>query len=642
MHAVYRWFWTLLPGNPVVVRIVQGGSRRQRHLWVRMAYLGALIALVLFGLLSGGGLGNQVSLTDLAKAGTTVFGIVAYGQVIGVCLLAPLFMAGAVSQEQQGKTYDILLTTPLANLQIVLGSLVGRLFFVLALLLSGLPLFAVLLIFGGVPMSSVFISFAVAGLTALSVGAVAVTMSVMRAGGRKAVFAFVIAIVAYLIGAYALDAAVLRQLGGITGNTQTTTWLTPLHPLLVLESTLNRTSYRPPGMEELSGYAAPLRFYLGKPFATFALLSLLGSATLIVTCSLAVRRIGQGESVWLMWLRKKLRLPAQGGERRRNPRDVSANPIAWREANTRGKVLSGILARWGFAALALFAGLLLLLLYHVDGLPKLPGPGGQTQPAADVFRSALIALLLLEVAVVVLVALYMSAGCVSREREDGTLDLLLTTPLTPKQYIWGKLRGLVSFLSLLIAVPVLTVLAAGLYSVVGWSLGWDQATFTHSAMTAQNARITREPFLVHPEAAVLLVLLLVPFVALCVMTGMSWSLKSRGVLGAVVPSVGIVAVLTLVLGLCGWNAAENVLIVGPVLNAFSPATNLVMVIDPWGNPSGQGWTGVSGFADEPMLGHMSLFIGALCAAGGYSLIVYAMLLNMVKGFDQTVRRLSGN
>ena len=633
MQAVYRWLWTLVAGNPMVVRIVQNGSRRQRHLWVRMGYLGALIALILFGLLTGGGWGQQVSMTDLAKAGTTVFAIVAYGQVILVCLLAPLFMAGAISQEQQGKTYEILLTTPLSNIQIVLGSLVGRLFFVLALLLSGVPLFAVLLVFGGVPMSSVFISFAVAALTALTVGAVAVTMSVLRAGGRKAVFTFVIVIAAYLVAAYALDAALLRRLPGAAGGMGMTTWLTPLHPLLVLEASLNRANYQPPGPEHLAAYPALIAWYLGRPFAVFATLSLLSSGALTLCSALALRRIGQGDPAWLIWLRKKLGLPVGGGERRRDPREVWHNPIAWREANTRGRVLSGILARWGFATLAVIAGFVLIALHHFDGLPTVPGPGGQPQASAEVLRSGVLALLLLEVAVVTLVALYMSAGCVSREREDGTLDLFLTTPLTPKQYIWGKLRGLVSFLSLLIAAPVLTLALVGGYAVLGWSLGWETATYAYRGLSSGGAQLRRDVFLVLPESALLLLLTLVPFVALCVMTGMSWSLKSKGVLGAVVPSVGIIGVLVLVLGLCGWNAAENIPLIGPVLNAFSPVTNVTMLVDPWHR--------VSGFAESPGVGRTSLVIAALCAAGGYSLIVYAMLLSMVKGFDQTVRRLSG-
>jgi ABC-type transport system involved in multi-copper enzyme maturation permease subunit len=146
-----------------------------------------------------------------------VFAIVGYGQVILICLLSPLFMAGTIASEQSGRTYDILLTTPLSNLQIVLGSLLGRLFFVLALLLSGLPLFAVLLIFGGVPISAVFVCFATSALLG---GSVAVTLSVMHAGGRKAVFVFVIVIVisiaAYLVAVYLAAQLVRSERGPAT------------------------------------------------------------------------------------------------------------------------------------------------------------------------------------------------------------------------------------------------------------------------------------------------------------------------------------------------------------------------------------------------------------------------------------------
>ncbi|MEM6554067.1 MAG: hypothetical protein AAF750_18270, partial [Planctomycetota bacterium] len=158
MQAIGRWLWRLGPGNPMVVRIVEGGSRRTPHLLVRMGYLGLLVLLVVFGLLTGSGLGGSASMGELARSGSQVFRLIAYGQVVGVCLLAPLFMAGAIASEQSGKTYNILLTTPLSNLQIVLGSLAGRLFFVLALLLSGLPLFAVVLVFGGVRVGSVLVA----------------------------------------------------------------------------------------------------------------------------------------------------------------------------------------------------------------------------------------------------------------------------------------------------------------------------------------------------------------------------------------------------------------------------------------------------------------------------------------------------
>lgn len=632
MQVLYHWLYRLIPANPMVVRIVQGGSRRQRHLWIRMGYLAALIGLVLIGLMFGGGLGGQVSMTDLAKAGARLFAVVAYGQVILVCLLAPLFMAGAIAQEQAAKTYEILLTTPLSNLQIVLGSLLGRLFFVLALVLSGLPLFALLLIFGGVPMHSIFVAFAVAGLTALMVGSVAVTMSVLRVGGRRAVFTFVIAVAAYLVAAYLLDVGLIRLLMPWPNST---TWLTPLHPLLVLQAALSSATYQPPGPEYLAEYPAIVRWYLGRPFAAFAVLSVVGSAVLCLGSAIVLRRVTSASGAARplpvgAWLRRKLRLMHDTGERRRPPREVWANPIAWREANTRGKVAAGILARWAFVGIALLLAVALLAAHHYDAWPA------QIRAQVNshqIFHTSMLALLLLEVAVVTLVALYMSAGSVSREREDGTLDLLLTTPVTPRQYIWGKLRGLVSFLSLLIAAPVLTLVLASVYALVGYSAGLPQAQFLHSSLGPGGARITHEPLLVLPEAGPLLLLMLVPFVALCVTTGMSWSLKARGVLGAVVPSIGIIGILTLVLGLCGWSAAQKIPLLGPVINAFSPATNVAMLLNPWDN--------VAAFAESASLGRLSLIIGALVAAAGYSTIVYAMITAMVKGFDQTVRKLSG-
>ena len=226
MTALLHWLLNLGPTNPMVRRIVHGGARRTQHFLVRTGYLAVLVGLVIFTMITGGALQGSVAMSELAKAGSTVFAVIAYGQVIGVCLLAPLFMAGAIASEQSGKTYDILLTTPLSNLQIVLGSLLGRLFFVLALLASGLPLFAVLLVFGGVRTGAVVQAFAVAGCTAVLVGSVAVTLSVLRAGGRKAVFMFVIAIAGFLVGAYALDVVLIRRLNPLPY----TTWLTPLHP----------------------------------------------------------------------------------------------------------------------------------------------------------------------------------------------------------------------------------------------------------------------------------------------------------------------------------------------------------------------------------------------------------------------------
>jgi len=631
MQTVARWLWYLMPANPIVVRIVQGSSRRMRDLWVRMGYLGALILLVLIGLMSVEGIGSTATLTDLAKAGTKVFAIVAYGQVILVCLLAPLFMAGAINQERQGETFDILLTTPLTNLQIVLGTLLSRLYFILALLMSGLPLFAVLLIFGGVPVASIFVAFAVAALTAVFVGSIAVTLSVLRAGGRKAVYVFVIAIAAYLVATYSIDLMVRlsARSAAAAGATGRTTWVTPLHPMLVLEASFNNTNYRPYTAEEVADFSGPVAFYMSRPLAAYASMILVSSALMLLFSATQVRRLGQGLPMIPLpaKLRMFLRLNAPG-ERTRPARHVWNSPIAWREAHARGNRFAGILARWGFILLGIIAAVVLVVKFHNGTLPKLTGIGGPAPDQGPMFRLILLALLLLELAVIAIVALYMSAGCVSKEREDGTLDLLLTTPVTPQQYVWGKLRGLVVFLSALIAVPVATMAIACIYTIFagkGAEVAYYVGTARHNGP------------LVYPEMMLIVPLILVPFVALCVTVGMTWSIKSRGVLGAVIPSVGIIGGLVLVMGYCGWTTVTSIPAIGAVINAFSPVTNLIAIVNPIET--------VNSFIDSPRgstaAGRISLFIGALVAAAGYGLIVYASLTATVKSFDQTVRKLSG-
>ncbi len=625
MDAIARYLWFLLPANPMVVRIVQGGSRRMRHLWVRMGYLGALIMLVLVGLLSADAFGKDTTITDLAKSGTKVFTIVAYGQVILVCLIAPIFMAGAITHERQNETFDILLTTPLSNLQIVLGTLAGRLYFILALLMSGLPLFAVLLIFGGVPVRSVFVAFAVAALSAVMVGSVAVTLSVLRTGGRKAVYFFVIAIVGYLVAAYAADyfiRAANRAPGVTTGGA--TTFLTPLHPMLVLEASVDQANYRTLAPEELADHGAIARFYLSQPLGTFATLTILMSLTMLVFSALQVRRLTQGIPMIPLpqGLRRLLRLDA--GERIRPARVVWHNPIAWREANARGNKVGGILARWGFFVLGIGAAVTLVVLYATNSLPRISSTGGAGPDQGAAFRMALLTLLLLELAVIVIVAIYMSAGSISKEREDGTLDLLLTSPITPHYYIWGKVRGLVSFLSTLIAVPVLTMVIVCVYTM----LAGDHAQVAYYRGTGRF-----DGPLVLPEAMLLLPLLIVPFVALAVTVGIMFSIKASSVLGAVVWSVAGVGGMALVLGFIGANCAANVAVVGPIINAFSPATSVMMLVNPYAS--------VQGFAGSESGGRANLVIAALLAGAGYSAIVYGYLIATVKSFDHTVRKLSG-
>jgi ABC-type transport system involved in multi-copper enzyme maturation permease subunit len=625
MPVVLRWFLRLWVTNPITVRLVQNGSRRVRHLYIRAAYLAVLIVVLLWSLLAATGAG-AMSYRELAQAGASSFEAIAYLQVGLICVLAPVFMAGAIAQEASPRTWEVLLTTPMTAVQIVLGNLTGRLFFILALLFSSLPLFALTQFFGGVPGRSIFASYAIAACAALLVGAIAISLSVSRLVGKRAVFAFYVSVVSYLAVTFAIDVW-LRSVGNGAAGGGGVTWMTAINPFLVLKALLNPTGYP---VAEAGTHTGMGAWFLEHPVKTWCYGSMLLSLVLVLASTVTVRAggiaamTGATERTGVPWYRKIFGLGAAGAEHR-PPRPVWVNPIAWREAAARNSTLPRIVARWSFIALGAIWGIALIVMYHNGGM----------SPAE--FRLAITATVLGEVIITTLVGMNMSATAISREREDGTLDLLLTTPITPSSYLTGKLRGLIAYLLPLLLVPIGTLAVAGIYVLVGLAGGSNKVQLKESiaATTPTGATTIMAPVLM-PESAILAALVVIPFMAFCVMIGLQWSLKSKGTLSSVVGTVGVVGVISGVVGLCGWNAGSSVPMVGPFLGALSPASALYALVYP---VDAMEKTVVDAGNLNPA--RLSLWVGCGVAAVVYLAIVYGVHASLVKNFDFTVRKLAG-
>src|SRR5262245_66117177 len=95
-------------------------------------------------------------------------------QLLMVCILAPIFTSSAITQEKNSQTFNILLSTPLTNGQIVLGSLFSRLYFVFVLLLAGVPLFCIMMVYGGVTGDKIALAIALSASTAALTGTLAI------------------------------------------------------------------------------------------------------------------------------------------------------------------------------------------------------------------------------------------------------------------------------------------------------------------------------------------------------------------------------------------------------------------------------------------------------------------------------------
>ena len=134
--------------------------------------------------------------------------------------------------------------------------------------------------------------------------------------------------------------------------------------------------------------------------------------------------------------------------------------------------------------------------------------------------------------------------------------------------------------------------------------------------------------------------LLIPFIAFCVMIGLHWSLKSKGTLGSVVGTVAVVFITsgnprTLRLGIRRRHArhrpsTRNTLASKHARRDSSPpSTRLDETVNTERRPG----------SPPPAT---SMAIGALVSAAIYIAIVYAVLTALVRNFDFTVRKLAGS
>ncbi|MEK6676976.1 MAG: ABC transporter permease subunit [Planctomycetota bacterium] len=593
-------FWYLLPANPILVRVVHGASRRPRHLWLRLGYLTAIVAVILLSLFNPAIEGNT-SLGNLAKAASRTFQWASVTQLALMCFLAPVFTAGAITQERDAQTMNILLSTPLTNAQIVFGSLMSRLYFVIMLLISGLPVFLMTMIYGGVTASQVFGSFALSASTAFLTGALAIFVAMMGVGTRKTIFSFYMLIGLYLLAFYLFGMRKETWVGASPPNIsdQKMSWLAPVHPFLALEVALNQVNAPPHA--HLTDHSAIGRYMLAYPSAAYTTWTLLLSFVMTLASMFLVRRGAKsGEQTWFtrVWT---LFSRTSVGEKTRKPRTVWNNPVAWREAKTRAG--GGLWVRWA----VIFAGAIVALVLFIGFLS-----GDFT---ADSVREWLAGLVAAELGVALIFASNTAATAMTKEKEAKSIDLLLSTPLTSKYILWGKLRGLVSFAAPLLMLPAIVLLIFGLQGLSG---------------TDKVRSINIECF------AELSILMLVYTACACVI-GLKVSMVARKNVSAVMTSVGILIVLCSLLGAGATAVVESV---GGEFAAFfapfTPFTAVMYLV----NPAALFETAKE-FADGANSARAAALLGSLVATIIYTFIVWSLYTNLVREFDMTMRKQTG-
>lgn len=600
LNDLSLWLWRLIPANPILVRVVTSGGKRWQHFHARWIYL-----LLLFIFMFYSGSAATASLTERAKYSTQTFTVVSMVQLGLMAFIAPVFAAGAITQEKDSNTFAILLTTPLSNGQIVLGSLLSRLYFVWVLLLSGLPVFCITMIYGGVTAREVFESFGLAACTGLITGALAITISVFRVGTRRTIFSFFVGVAVYLL---AIGAIGTQTTWGILpeaplspdGNQMS--WLAPIHPFLALRTVTGQTPA--PLLDDVYHYGWPIRWMLASPQYAYMWITSLVSLGLVVASLAFVRRgVREGERKWFSGIQDRI-LPRGVSERRRQPRRVWNNPIAWREAATRASAGGRSTMRWVFVIAGLLVGCMLLYACATS-------KWGLTPALAAQWLSALV---MIELAVILLVVTSTAATGLTREREAESLEILLCTPLSSNYIVWGLLRGMMAFSLPFIAVPTITVI---LFVLAEFAGGLPGKTITM-------------------EAALLLPIELIAITGVCAMFGLHASLIYKRTVQSVMVSTGGVLLASAILYGCGLVMLEAGTLFMAVIAPLSPFASVPAIINPQQafDPNGMVAPGLL------ISARIWRAVFVIVAASAFSALTYSLYVGMVKNFDMTVRRQS--
>ncbi len=405
--------------GPLFSRETLTVPRQFKHFLIRSGYIGALCVLMYTAAQTTFGWQHVRNVGDIARFGQVVFQIFAFVQLTLMIFFSVLFAAGNVSQEKDRRTMLLLLMTDLRDSEFVLGKLFASLLLPAVLLASSIPVFAIVHLLGGVSLSQIACAIAISAAS----GFVAGCWGSLVAFWREKTFQ---TLAVSLIGAVLALGAVEGMLV-VFGSTSAAGFVIgALNPF--------RSMLRVLDPFEASG---------GTTFV-FAAITSAGALTAMgaMLAGVAILRLRiwnpsrtQGEAAT-----KDETMPGVV----RPPRVVWNHPVIWREMKTKAYGRKVILIKLAYLVIAAFA---------IYSIIMSPADAGLVLGMISSSGAAFVGLSLLTM----LLVNAQAVTSLTTERDAGTLELLLVTDVTAKEFILGKLGGVLFNSKELILTPLLFV-----------------------------------------------------------------------------------------------------------------------------------------------------------------------------------------
>ncbi len=422
--------------GPIFAREALTTPRQFRHFLVRAGYIAALFLLMFTAGQVTFGWQQTRTVGDLARFGALVFQVFSLVQLSLVLFFALLFVANNVSQEKDRRTMILLLMTDMRDHELVLGKLSASLLNVIIMLGISIPAFALLHLLGGVMLSQIFWAIGICTAAAIAAGSWGALVAFWREKTFQTLAISMLGLVLFI----GVVEGILILIGPTSTVGQSIAQLNPYRSLFAILSPLQgQFSLDPPSVSGLKSVLALLALAVGLNAITIWRLRIWNPSRFIFFQS---------------------NTDADDAEKQRErSREVRGNPVYWREVGTRAYGRKVFAIKLAYLVLAGF------VCYAISGAVT------QTVDAGPQFLGMLstpgFALLALTILGLILINAQTVTSMTS-ERDMKTLELLLVTDITAKEFIFGKLLGSLWNTKELIVVPVAMILWFAIAGLVNW------------------------------------------------------------------------------------------------------------------------------------------------------------------------------
>jgi ABC-type transport system involved in multi-copper enzyme maturation permease subunit len=410
-------------------------ARRWQLYAARAGLIGALLVGLFVIWWANAPSGAGTSVRAHAQLGEKYFYALVGIELALVMLAAPAATAGAICVDRARGLLAHILVTDITDSELVLGKLANRLFPVFALVACSWPVMALGSLLGGIDPTALMLALGVIVVVGILGCTLALTISVWARKVHEVVLLTYVFWIANLL-AYPLWLAL------------TFSGKLPAPPKCVLLAN--------PFYLAFGTYIEPGRI-TALHFLVYYAIGLAAALVLLVLAIFRIRRVSTREVVRrvrhtfltrpifaLQWLGRRIPGPP-----------LDANPVLWREWHrARPSRLMAILV-YSLAVITTVPAL--WEAFHV-----LTSGWGTTMP-----RFGAIAMML-QVILGFLMLAAVAPMSLSEERQRGSLDVLLATPLSTRSIVLGKWLGTFRFVPLLLVCPAIFTLALAKCDITTW------------------------------------------------------------------------------------------------------------------------------------------------------------------------------